>query len=105
MIAIATRKAQLESRLSDLKGRMGRIENELDSHNSPDWEDLAAERESDEVLETMGLGAQQEARMIEAALDRIEAGEYGFCTRCGAEIGDARLDLLPFTPFCKDCAP
>ena len=52
----------------------------------------------------MGLSGQQEIRMIEAALRRVEAGEYGICAKCGAEIGDARLDVLPFTPFCRTCA-
>lgn len=104
MTSFANRKAQLEARLADLKGRMAGIEAELDSHQSPDWEDLATEREGDEVLEGMGLNAQQESRMILAALQRIADGEYGFCTKCGAEIGSARLDVLPYTPFCRDCA-
>ena len=104
MTSLATRKTQLEARLEDLKGRLVGIEAELESHQSPDWEELATEREGDEVLESMGLSAQQESRMITAALQRIEKGDYGFCVKCGAEIGTARLDLLPFTPFCRDCA-
>lgn len=104
MIAIQTRKAQLEARLADLTGRLSAIEAELESHHAADWEELATEREADEVLEGMGLSGQQEIRMIEAALRRVEAGEYGTCAKCGAEIGDARLDVLPFTPFCRTCA-
>ncbi len=104
MTPIATRKAQLLTRLGDLNGRLARIEAELDAPQTADWEDRAAEREGDEVLEGVGLTGQQEIRMIEAALDRIAAGTYGTCVTCGAEIGDARLDLLPFTPFCRDCA-
>lgn len=104
MTSLAGRKAQLEARLADLKGRMAGIEAELDSHHSPDWEDLATEREGDEVLEGMGLNAQQESRMILAALQRIADGDYGQCAKCGAEIGAARLDVLPYTPFCRDCA-
>jgi RNA polymerase-binding transcription factor DksA len=42
--------------------------------------------------------------MIEAALHRIEAGEYGECVSCGAEIDPERLDLVPATPFCATCA-
>jgi RNA polymerase-binding transcription factor DksA len=52
----------------------------------------------------MGLSAQQELRMIEGALHRIEEGEYGFCTKCGAPIGEERLNVLPYTPFCRNCA-
>ena len=53
------------------------------------------------LLDAAGL---REVRMIEAALDRIEEGSYGFCVRCGEPIGDERLDVVPATPFCRDCA-
>ncbi len=99
------RKIALETRMKQLKVRIAEIEAELESHQSKDWDDLAAEREGDEVLEEMGLSAQHEMRMIEAAMARIEAGEYGICVTCGAEIAEERLDLLPATPFCRDCAP
>ena len=101
---VAARKALLEARLADLQSRLQAIEEELDSHTEQDWEELAVEREGDEVLEATGLSGQHEIRMIEAALARIGDGEYGTCTRCGADIAEARLDAVPFTPFCRDCA-
>lgn len=104
MVSVGERKVWLEARLADLKGRLAGIEAELDSHNAADWEELATEREGDEVLERMGTSGQQEIRMIEAALHRIDEGEYGFCAKCGAEIGEERLDVVPFTPFCRTCA-
>ncbi|MBT9245424.1 TraR/DksA C4-type zinc finger protein [Gemmobacter fulvus] len=104
MATLAERKTQLERRLGTLQARLTAIEAELDSHQAQDWEELAVERETDEVLEGMGLSGQQEIRMIEAALGRIAAGDYGTCTKCGAEIGEARLNVLPFTPFCRNCA-
>ncbi|RHZ96537.1 TraR/DksA family transcriptional regulator [Cereibacter sphaeroides] len=104
MIDIPRRKAQLEARLADLGARLEGIEAELDSHNSRDLEELATERETEEVLESMGTSGQQEIRAITAALARIDADEYGYCVKCGAEIGEARLDVLPYTPFCRKCA-
>ncbi len=104
MASLSDRKQQLSARLDDLQARLGAIETELDSHQSKDWEDLATERESDEVLEGLGTSGQQEIRMIEAALARMEEGTYGECTKCGARIAEARLDVLPFTPFCARCA-
>lgn len=101
---LATRRATLAARLAYLRQRLEAIEAELDSHHDPDWEELAVERESDEVLEASGLSGQQEIRMIEAALQRMDAGEYGECTKCGVEIAEARLDAVPFTPFCRACA-
>jgi RNA polymerase-binding transcription factor DksA len=104
MTDLATRRAQLEERLVFLDARLHEIDAELDSHQSKDWEELATEREGDEVLEQLGVSGQTEMGQIKAALARMEAGEYGFCVKCGDEISDERLDLLPYTPFCRNCA-
>lgn len=104
MTTLQDRKAALTARAATLKARLGGIEAELASHDSRDWEEMATEREGDEVLESMGVEAQAELRAIAAALGRIETGDYGFCQSCGQEIGAERLDVLPFTPFCKGCA-
>jgi len=37
----------------------------------------------------------QEIRRIDAALQRVEDGEYGWCAECGEAIEDRRLDLDP----------
>jgi RNA polymerase-binding transcription factor DksA len=99
------RKAQLLARLHELDRRLHGIESELLSHQSRDWEDLATEREGDEVLNALGDDGRLEVRMIQAALARVRAGDYGYCTTCGTRISDDRLDLLPATPFCRTCAP
>jgi RNA polymerase-binding transcription factor DksA len=98
------RKQQMETRLNDLTARMKNIDAELDSHSSKDWEELATEREGDEVLEDLGAAAQNELRMIGAALARVDDGSYGFCVRCGDRIAEERIDLIPATPFCQSCA-
>ncbi|MCB6177547.1 TraR/DksA C4-type zinc finger protein [Rhodobacter sp. Har01] len=102
--SVAARKATMEARLADLKARLSAIEEELDSHVERDWEEAAVEREGDEVLEATGVSSQNEIRMIEAALRRVDEGEYGFCGKCGAEIAPERLDAVPYTPFCRTCA-
>ena len=104
MRSVEERARQLEERLASLQRRIGRIEDELVSHDSKDWEEMAIEREQDEVLEGMGIAGQQEIAQIRAALARIDAGEYGQCVTCGADIAEPRLDLLPQTPFCAACA-
>lgn len=43
-------------------------------------------------------------KRIDAALSRVEAGEYGFCTTCGEDIEPRRLELDPATPQCLKCA-
>lgn len=104
MKTVAERKQQLERRRDTLRQRLVALDAELDSHNNPDWDDRASERAEDEVLENMGLSGEQELRAIEAALHRVAEGEYGACTRCGNDISQERLDVLPWTPFCRDCA-
>jgi len=104
MLDLVQRKTQLLQRKAELTLRLRNIETELDAHQSKDWAELATERESDEVLEGMGVAGKLELAMIEAALQRISAGEYGFCAACGEEISAKRLDVLPYTPVCKDCA-
>jgi RNA polymerase-binding transcription factor DksA len=104
MTMIEDRRVQLLNRLSELDERLHDIEAELDTHQSKDWEEMATEREDEEVLEGLGAAGKDEIVAIRAALQRIREGEYGFCTKCGDEISQARLDVLPATPFCKDCA-
>ncbi len=105
MIPISQRRKQLQARLDDLQSRLVRIEGELDSRESTDWEESAIEHEDDEVLEGIGNSGLLEIRQIEAALERMDAGEYGLCVTCGERISDERLDVLPYTPFCRNCAP
>ncbi len=104
MADISKRRAALNDRLKELEARLLQIDEELDSHTTKDWEELAVEREEDEVLEGMGLSAQAEIRMIKAALQRMDEGEYGYCVECGDKISEERLDILPYTPFCAKCA-
>ena len=99
------RKTMLERRLSELGVRLEAIEGELAAHNDPDWEELAIEREGDEVLEATGSAGLTEISRIRFALGRIADGSYGQCVRCGEDISEARLDAVPWTPFCRKCAP
>lgn len=41
---------------------------------------------------------------IEAALRRIDEGEYGYCADCGEEISDKRLEADPSATHCINCA-
>ena len=101
---LASYKAVLLNRLSELDSRLHKIETELEEPNSKDWEELAVEREGDEVLESLGQAGQTEIRGILAALQRIRDDEYGFCAKCGTEISAERLNVLPATPLCRNCA-
>jgi DnaK suppressor protein len=45
----------------------------------------------------------QHLALVDAALERIEAGTFGRCVRCGETIAPERLDALPWAPRCIDC--
>jgi RNA polymerase-binding protein DksA len=47
---------------------------------------------------------RQKLREIDAALDRLTAGLYGKCEKCGQEIGIDRLRALPTATLCINCA-
>ena len=59
--------------------------------------DPVAQRRSADLLVTLGE--------IDAALARIEAGSYGRCTGCQAQIPEERLELRPFARTCVACTP
>ena len=97
-------KLALLKRLKELGVRLEGIEDALEEPHSKDWEEMAVEREGDEVLESLGVSGQAEIARIKAALARMAAGEYGFCVRCGEEITAERLDVVPEAPLCRNCA-
>lgn len=40
---------------------------------------------------------------VDNALERVAAGTYGTCVKCGKQIGKARLDFRPESIYCVDC--
>lgn len=47
---------------------------------------------------------RERLQRIEAALGRIEDGDYGACLECGEDIPAKRLDIDPTVGRCIDCA-
>lgn len=41
---------------------------------------------------------------IDEALEKIEEGTYGYCDLCGETIASERLDAVPESTLCRDCA-
>jgi len=48
--------------------------------------------------------AIEKLQAVNAALERMAAGSYGQCVRCGKDIEVERLELLPATSLCARCA-
>jgi RNA polymerase-binding protein DksA len=47
--------------------------------------------------------AEQQLALVDAALERLAAGTFGTCVRCGNPIHAERLEALPWAPRCIDC--
>jgi RNA polymerase-binding transcription factor DksA len=94
----------LRKRLAILTHRMEDIDQDLRDHNDDDFSEMATEREDDEVLETVGIMADNEVQQIQLALSRIKLGSYGICQGCGIDIPPARLAAVPHAALCIDCA-
>lgn len=58
------------------------------------------EREKD-----IALREDQRTRLaeVDAALSRIQNGDFGRCTKCGAQISSERLEAIPFAARCLAC--
>jgi RNA polymerase-binding transcription factor DksA len=42
-------------------------------------------------------------REVNAAIQRLDAGTYGICVRCGRAISQRRLAVLPYASLCIEC--
>jgi DnaK suppressor protein len=95
---------QLKAELEQARKKRQRLDEQLDE--KPDmglgqgnpgagtWEMALARRDR--------VAAQIEE--LEEALDRVQAGTYGQCERCGQPIDPERLEILPTTTLCSACA-
>ncbi len=97
-------RQQLNERLAQLTERLSKIETHLRSPGPKDSQEWAAEAENSEVLEHLDETERVEVQEIRDALGRIDAGSYGRCTARGGEIAGKRLEALPTTRTCIECA-
>lgn len=95
----------LEAKRDELRKQLrGRLAEAVDDHE-PDDEGAEAIRciTTDMVIATIER-QRTELSEVEAALKRLKAGEYGICEECGIAIPEVRLNALPWTRSCVDCA-
>ena len=72
-----------------------------DDEHDPEGHTIAWERQQ---LAALIVEAGVTLADIDAADRRLDDGLYGTCTGCGLDIAAERLDALPATPTCLDCA-
>ena len=97
-------REQLENKKAELTLRLERITRNLRRGYHPDSKERAKELEDSEVVDALGNEARTELRNISAALQRLDAGEYGICGECGTDIEVGRIRAHPYAKLCIDCA-
>ncbi|WP_438952101.1 TraR/DksA family transcriptional regulator [Porticoccus sp.] len=97
-------RQQLTTRRTELADRLSSLKADITQSHSRDWAEQAQERENDEVVEALGNEAKQELSLVNRAIERIESGTYNLCSQCGGEIALQRLQAVPYTNLCINCA-
>ena len=91
--------AERDRLLEDIALLKETLQGEVDMDVEEADPDIIEREKSATLLEAM------EAKLadVEHALKVIEAGQYGICERCGAEIPQERLEVKPEATLCIKC--
>ena len=66
--------------------------------------DVSTEAFEQEMSTSLLQNERELQTEVAAALDRCEQGTFGRCEGCGGSITDGRLQAVPYTRYCVDCA-
>ena len=88
---------------SELVESLARFESEVRLAGEPEVrdsiDDATISQGTSEVFEEATVFAST-LEEVRDALQRIEKGNYGVCTLCGEKIETARLEAVPWAPYC-----
>ena len=76
---------------------------ERDAEATQDPADMAANAYTKELLISMSANDRRMLEMIDEALKRVEAGDYGECVNCGEDVSEKRLAAVPWARYCVKC--
>ncbi len=97
-------RQDLVRRLEELGHRVDDLEHDLREPLDADFAEQATQMEGSEVTSALENSAILEAEQIKAAIERIDAGNYGECVNCGNQINPERLRVRRYATKCIDCA-
>jgi DnaK suppressor protein len=102
-----TQQAEYRRRLIDRKGELlpslGIKFDTLASMGRLAEEDQAQVSHDEFISLHMNKLDYEQLGLIDEALDRLEAGDYGICVACGEPISAKRLHAIPWARYCLDC--
>lgn len=94
--------ARLSSLTHDFDGVVAASrDTNADDEHDPEGATIAFERSQ---LASLARQAEVHLAEVDAALERLAAGRYGTCERCGEPIPAARLEARPVARTCVGCA-
>lgn len=99
-------KKKLATRREELMKTIARTEEEgrqADDDPTVDLADKAANSYTKEFLFGMTNTDRTILNMIDEALKRIRANEYGTCANCQEEMQQKRLEAVPWAKHCISC--
>jgi DnaK suppressor protein len=101
--ALARARARLLQAREEFLRRRGdhrEGEGELLGAREPDHVDAAQAEGTAIPLDSLNESEQAQVGEIDAALQRIDRGEYGVCERCEEPIEERRLEAIPWARRC-----
>jgi len=107
MLNLDNYRQKLLSLRDEYSQRIDALQKDLQHQQVPlekDSAELASQLENEDVLEALDGEARGIVVQINHALQCIEDGSYGICSSCGEVISEARLNAVPYTCLCIDCA-
>ena len=69
-----------------------------------DSADVAADVYERGKMISLVQNLETKLRAVDVAIERAGRGVYGFCERCGIESPEERLEIVPETALCVNCA-
>ena len=95
---------QKKTLLDSLADQSEDMKNLVKTVESGDEADVAADVIDRQLLTSIGTQDAIRLQQIENTLDRINQDKYGRCIKCGKEIPEERLEVLPYALMCIQCA-
>jgi DnaK suppressor protein len=100
--------AGLEAKKAELEGQLARISAPPEEHSGISFGKRVGEGTSIAVERIVQVDAHTKLQGtladVNRALAKLEEESYGLCDKCGRDIAQERLEILPWAGLCVTCA-
>lgn len=94
---LVEKRDRLTKKIADLQDAESTETARGETDNAHEWENA-------DIRDDLSREAESQLASVQAALARVDAGEYGTCAGCGKPIGSKRLEAMPEVTLCIACA-